>query len=122
MGGWRRVLGVFDADPNVWTLGYVASPDAFQWYNFWWARASFAKTLPRPIGTPARKYYWESWLRLFGSCTNYTTIERPPDCVAYDPARLAHAYSLTDGATGVAQSAREAIVRSGTGVGWKRRV
>merc|ERR1712091_663760 len=29
VGSWRRVLSVFDKDPNAWTLGYAASPNPY---------------------------------------------------------------------------------------------
>ena len=126
---WRHVYSVFDSNPAVWTVGYAVAPGAFQWFNFWWARASFVRKVRSPV-ISSNRWYYEDWLGRFGQCVGWTdqcspggntdingrvvitqhpqkvyADERPDTCVVNDAERLSHMYSITDGRAGVAVSA-----------------
>lgn len=52
IGGWRTVERVPEAD--VWAF---LNSDRFPWFNFWWARAEFLRTVETPVITSYRHYY-----------------------------------------------------------------
>jgi hypothetical protein len=58
---WRRILGIFDADPTVNKVGLCASEAGWMWFNFWWARGSYLASCEEPIVT-TRRHYYEDWL------------------------------------------------------------
>ena len=64
---WRMVLRFFEDQDDVNKIGIFPAKDGEKrgwiWFNFWWARASYIRTLPKPEETSNRHYY-ESWLSL----------------------------------------------------------
>lgn len=58
---WENVLGVFERHPTVDKIGYAYSSVGFIWYNFWWVRGSYCRTVERPIITN-RRHYYEDWI------------------------------------------------------------
>jgi hypothetical protein len=65
---WSKVLRIFDTQAGVHKIGlfpaaHQGKPCGWIWYNFWWARSSLIRTLPKPEETRNR-YYYEGWLGL----------------------------------------------------------
>ncbi len=62
---WRRVLDIFDTRPDIHKIGlFPGSAEdkrGWIWFNFWWVRSSFVRTLAKPEDTRER-YYYEKWL------------------------------------------------------------
>ena len=57
---WRRILIRLEKG-DVDTAGYTTSTVGWQWYNFWWARASYLQGIVEPLIVP-RRHYYEDWL------------------------------------------------------------
>ena len=47
--------------PGIQKLGFMVGGNGWLWYNFWWARGSFIRTLESPVVTD-RRHYYEDWL------------------------------------------------------------
>lgn len=67
---WAEILRVFDARADIHKLGLFPARQKYEdelcewiWFNFWWVRSSFVRTLPKPEVSKNR-YYYESWLGL----------------------------------------------------------
>jgi hypothetical protein len=59
---WRKVRGHFEGTDGVCKAGAVpSSEEGFIWFNFWWARPSYIRTLESPKISEDR-YYYEFWL------------------------------------------------------------
>lgn len=58
---WQAVLAKFASTPELMKAGYAAAPLGWIWFNFAYARASYLRTLVRPILT-TRRWYYEDWL------------------------------------------------------------
>lgn len=58
---WREILPLF-IDLTLNKVGYEASTQGFQWFNFWWARASYLQQLEHPKASPDDRWYYEFWL------------------------------------------------------------
>lgn len=63
---WREIFRVFESHPLINKIGLFPAEDSgkprgFIWFNFWWARSDYIRTLPKPAEEPNR-YYYESWL------------------------------------------------------------
>lgn len=58
---WRTVLQRFADDEGVNKAGYSAAANGWIWFNFWYVRASYARTLVKPILTQ-RRHYYEDWI------------------------------------------------------------
>ncbi|CEG09867.1 dTDP-3-amino-3,6-dideoxy-alpha-D-galactopyranose 3-N-acetyltransferase [Afipia felis] len=63
---WSKMFEIFEDSPDINKIGIFPSmedgkPCGGIWFNFWWARSSYIRTLPRPIETQNR-YYYEHWL------------------------------------------------------------
>ena len=58
---WQEVERRFKENRKLNLAGYAASKSGFIWYNFFWVRGSYIKTLTRPIKT-ARRHYYEDYI------------------------------------------------------------
>ena len=63
---WPKVFQIFRDRPNINKVGVFPAledgkPCGGLWFNFWWARTNYIRTLPEPIETENR-YYYEHWL------------------------------------------------------------
>lgn len=58
---WEYIEAKFNELPFLNKAGYGASPEGFIWLNFWFARASYIRTLVCPI-ISRNRYYYEDWL------------------------------------------------------------
>lgn len=58
---WRNVTALFRANSNLNKAGLGLAPQGFVWGNFFWARASYVKTLEHPLIADDR-FYYERWL------------------------------------------------------------
>ena len=59
---WRAHVQRFLDDSDVWKLGYARTAEGALWYNFWYARASYVRSLRRPKREVIDRYYYEKWL------------------------------------------------------------
>ena len=61
---WREILAIFGLLSDAQFLGLVPATGNFSyvWYNFWWARASYASRLVEPVLHPEDRYFFEDWL------------------------------------------------------------
>jgi hypothetical protein len=65
---WSKTFRVFETYPRInkiglFPAGVSGKPAGFIWFNFWWARSDYIRTLPKPAEDPNR-YYYERWLGL----------------------------------------------------------
>lgn len=62
---WERVFQLFKNDSSIEKAGLFPAHDGdstgWIWFNFWWARASYIRNLPKPIISTDR-FYYEGWL------------------------------------------------------------
>jgi len=60
---WKYIINVFKHNEDAANLGLSAAcfENPFQYYNFWWVRASYVATLPEPTPVTNRHYY-ENWI------------------------------------------------------------
>ena len=96
-----RVLEAFSLFPFVNVVGWDCSKGGFVWYNFFYARGSYLRTVEEPIATK-RRHYYEDWLRRAGlepqqikvapNGASTTTKERPKS--SYPPLPGGHCYGL----------------------------
>ena len=63
---WQEVERRFKENRELNLAGYAASRSGFIWYNFFWVRGSYLKTLTRPIKTSRRHYYEDYISRVRG--------------------------------------------------------
>ncbi|CAL6337686.1 unnamed protein product [Bathycoccus prasinos] len=63
---WQEVKRRFKENRKLNLAGYAASRSGFIWYNFFWVRGSYLKTLTRPIKTSRRHYYEDYISRVRG--------------------------------------------------------
>mmetsp|Transcript_24934 Transcript_24934/g.59224 ORF Transcript_24934/g.59224 Transcript_24934/m.59224 type:complete len:315 (-) Transcript_24934:1620-2564(-) len=95
-----RVLEAFTLFPFVDVVGWDCSKGGFVWYNFFYARGSYVRTVEEPI-TTQRRHYYEDWLRRAGLEPQQTNLapnakrvtkERPK--LSYPPLPAGHCYGL----------------------------
>jgi hypothetical protein len=67
---WSEIRRIFDTRDNIHKIGLFPACQKDRdrigewiWFNFWWARSSFIRALPKPEVSKDR-YYYESWLGL----------------------------------------------------------
>lgn len=71
---WRAIVRRFAADPAVDTAGVLATTEGSQWYNFWWARASYLHRGVAPA--PQRnRFFFEHWLGLRAACSEPGSLQ-----------------------------------------------
>ena len=58
---WRNALTQFYCDEELNKAGYASAPGGWQFYNFYWVRASYLRRVVRPI-ISRRRHYYEDWL------------------------------------------------------------
>jgi len=72
---WARVFQLFENVPSIEKAGLFPAHDGDRtgwiWFNFWWARASYIRNLPKPLVSPDR-FYYEGWLSLQSQTPNST--------------------------------------------------
>jgi len=57
---WKKVLSIFNNNPNIDKIGTSFSNVGFIWWNFFWIRGSYCVRLEKPIKTN-RRHYYEDW-------------------------------------------------------------
>jgi tetratricopeptide (TPR) repeat protein len=67
VSNWRRNLHLLNSFPLLFKIGLCTGQGGWCWFNFWWARSSYIKTLERPFVT-TRRHYYEDWL---GRCLRW---------------------------------------------------
>lgn len=72
---WRTIITLFEEQPMIQKVGLFPAEGGWVWYNFWWARAGYVRTLPQPEVVQNR-YYYEAWL---GSSSNVPSA-KPWEC------------------------------------------
>lgn len=67
---WAEIMRIFDARADIHKIGLFPARQKNEgelgewiWFNFWWVRPSFVRTLLKPEISKDR-YYYESWLGL----------------------------------------------------------
>jgi hypothetical protein len=63
VANWRLVLGKFSENSKMQKSGFMCTITGFIWYNYYFVRSSYIKTLVRPILT-SRRHYYEDYLSL----------------------------------------------------------
>jgi hypothetical protein len=61
VGQWKQILLVFEQHRAITKFGVAFAHNGLEWWNFWWARASYVQLLEEPIIT-LRRHYYEGWL------------------------------------------------------------
>ncbi|WP_020395898.1 hypothetical protein [Thiolinea disciformis] len=69
---WQSLVKIFEENKDINKIGLFPGWELNQqgevikggwiWYNFWWARSSYIRTLEHPNPNPKTRYYYESWL------------------------------------------------------------
>jgi len=85
---WRLNYRSLILFPGVQKLGFMAGGNGWLWYNFWWARSDFIRSLERPVVTD-RRHYYEDWL---GRCVQDQAdgyVDTIPQCfgIASNPSK-----------------------------------
>lgn len=72
---WVWVLFLFTNFCEIEKIGIAASEFGWIWYNYWWVRASYIRTVEEPIRTD-RRHYYEDWLCRSTPLNNWTLGEK----------------------------------------------
>ena len=58
---WKNILYLFETQQNINKIGLFPSTEGWVWYNFFWVRGDYLKTLDRPMIKEDR-YSYEYWI------------------------------------------------------------
>ena len=58
---WKKVLNIFNDNPNINKVGFAISYEGWCWCNFWWARGTYLSECEEPI-IDTDRWYYEYWL------------------------------------------------------------
>jgi hypothetical protein len=72
---WKHVINLFQTNQTITRVGLYPSPAGWVWFNFWWARASYIRTLVEPERSQNRFYFEVHLGRLHKLRTQNTTDE-----------------------------------------------
>lgn len=69
---WTSLIEIFQKNNQINKMGLFPAckvnaqreilRGGWIWYNFWWARAEYIRTLEQPKSHPKHRYYYEEWL------------------------------------------------------------
>ena len=58
---YKKIIQIFNSNPNINKIGFAASQHGWIWFNFWWARGLYLSKCQKPVINTNRHYY-ESWI------------------------------------------------------------
>ena len=126
---WQRVLGIFQCFGHIDVVGHSIGSGGWAWFNFWWARLSYIRTVSRPVRVPpgGRRHYYEDWLGRSDVCKRFTPLRWTagavlagrvtvpciwqPKCKPLRCARLLRTFALTFNESGLASDPPRAVAQ-----------
>lgn len=83
---WHKILWTFSQHPLVNKIGFSAGPGGFIFFNYFWVRASYMRTVVRPVSTKDR-YAHEVWIHRRSTVSfpyAYRVAKQVPEVLAGD--------------------------------------